>query len=59
MSYSLTLKSQVYLAVYNALCERVTQLVNEEKEAVKYFVEIRAESLPTNPANCVPNKSNR
>jgi hypothetical protein len=47
ISYSLPLKSQVELVVYNALGESVTQLVNEVKEAGSYSVELNAESLPS------------
>jgi len=47
ISYSLPLKSQVELVIYNALGESVTQLVNEEKEAGKYSFEFDAKSLPS------------
>ncbi|MCH7965140.1 MAG: T9SS type A sorting domain-containing protein [Bacteroidetes bacterium] len=42
ISYSLPVKSQVELVIYNALGESVTQLVNEEKEAGTYKVEFSA-----------------
>jgi hypothetical protein len=47
ISYSLPIKSQVELIVYNALGESVIQLVNEVKEAGSYSVELKAESLPS------------
>jgi len=47
ISYSLPVKSQVKLAVYNSLGENVKQLVNELKEAGHYSVELNAESLPS------------
>ena len=47
ISYSLPIKSQVELVVYNALGESIIQLVNEVKEAGSYSVELIAESLPS------------
>jgi len=47
ITYSLPIKSQVDLVVYNTLGESVTQLVNEEKEAGKYSVEFNAVGLPS------------
>jgi hypothetical protein len=47
ISYSLPLKSQVELAIYNALGESVMQLVNEEKPAGSYSVEFDAANLPS------------
>ncbi len=47
ISYSLPLKSQVELVIYNALGERVIRLVNGEKEAGKYSVEFDGNSLPS------------
>jgi len=47
ISYSLPLKSQVELVIYNTLGESVMQLVNEEKEAGRYSVEFNATSLPS------------
>ena len=47
ISYSLPLKSQVELVVYNTLGESVMQLVNEEKEAGTYNVEYNAAGLPS------------
>ena len=47
ITYSLPIKSQVDLVVYNTLGESVTQLVNEEKEAGKYSVEFNAAGLPS------------
>jgi hypothetical protein len=43
----LPLKSQVDLVVYNTLGEKVIQLVNGEKEAGNYSVEINATDLPS------------
>jgi len=45
ISYSLPVKSQVGLVVYNTLGESVTQLVNEEKEPGRYEVEFDATEL--------------
>jgi predicted outer membrane repeat protein len=47
INYSLPLKSQVRLVVYNSLGESVMQLVNENKEAGTYRVEFDATSLPS------------
>jgi len=47
ISYSLPIKSQVELVVYNVLSESVTQLINEEKEAGKYNIEFNAAGLPS------------
>ena len=47
ISYSLPVKSQVDLVIYNTLGESITQLVNEEKEAGKHSVEFNATSLPS------------
>jgi len=47
ISYSLPLKSQVELVIYNTLGESVIRLVNEEKEAGKYSVKFDATNLPS------------
>jgi len=47
ISYSLQLKSQVELIIYNTLGESVMQLVNEEKESGKYSVKFDATNLPS------------
>jgi hypothetical protein len=47
ISYSLPLKSQVELAIYNALGESVMQLVNEEKSIGSYEVNFNATNLPS------------
>ncbi len=47
ISYSLPVKSQVTLVVYNTLGESVVQLVNGEKEAGNYEAEFNAISLPS------------
>jgi hypothetical protein len=47
ISYSLPLKSQVELVIYNTLGESVMRLVNEEKEAGKYSVKFDATNLPS------------
>jgi hypothetical protein len=47
ISYSLPIKSQVELVVYNALGESVMRLVNEEKEAGSYKIEFSAAGLPS------------
>jgi hypothetical protein len=47
ISYSLPLKSQIELVIYNTLGESVMQLVNEEKEAGRYSVEFNAITLPS------------
>jgi hypothetical protein len=45
ISYSLPIKSQVELDVYNVLGEIITQLLNEEKEAGRYEVKFDAGRL--------------
>ena len=45
INYSLPIKSQVALVVYNTLGEEVIQLVNAEKEAGSYSVELDAAGL--------------
>jgi hypothetical protein len=47
INYSLPLKSQVELVIYNTLGEKVKQLVNEEKEAGSYTVQLEAKGLPS------------
>ena len=47
ITYSLPLKTQVELVIYNTLGESVMQLVNEEKEAGKYSVKFDATNLPS------------
>jgi len=47
ISYSLPLKSQVELVLYNTLGEEVIQLVNGEKEAGSYSVKLNATGLPS------------
>ncbi len=47
IKYSLPLKSQVELVVYNTLGEKVKQLVNGEKEAGSHSVELNATGLPS------------
>jgi len=47
ITYSLPIKSQVDLVIYNTLGESVTQLVNEEKEAGNYEVKFDATALPS------------
>ncbi len=47
ISYSLPVKSEVELVIYNALGEGVMELANEEKEAGRYSVEFNATSLPS------------
>jgi hypothetical protein len=47
ISYSLPVKSEVELIIFNALGEGVMQLTNEEKEAGRYSVEFNATSLPS------------
>jgi len=47
ISYSLPVKSEVELVIYNALGEEVMKLANEEKEAGRYSVEFNATSLPS------------
>jgi len=46
IDYSLPVKSQVRLIVYNVLGENLFQLVNEVKEAGSYSVELNAAGLP-------------
>ena len=45
--YSLPIKSQVDLVVYNALGESVTNLVSEVKEAGNYEIEFDASGIPS------------
>ena len=45
ISYSLPVKSEVELIIFNALGEGVMQLTNEEKEAGRYSVEFNATEL--------------
>ena len=45
ISYSLPLKSEVELVIYNALGEEVMKLANEEKEAGRYSVDFNASNL--------------
>ena len=47
ITYSLPIKSQVELVVYNTLGESIVQLVNEEKETGSYSVELNAIDLPS------------
>jgi hypothetical protein len=47
ISYSLPIKAQVELVIYNTLGESITRLVNEEKEAGKYTVKFDATNLPS------------
>ena len=47
ITYSLPVKSQVTLVVYNTLGESVVQLVNAEKEAGRYEVKFSATALPS------------
>jgi hypothetical protein len=47
ISYSLPVKSQVELVIYNTLGESVMQLVNGEKEAGNYEVSFSATNLPS------------
>jgi len=47
ISYSLPIKSEVELVIYNALGESVMQLVNEEKETGRYSVKFNATELPS------------
>ena len=47
ISYSLPVKSQVTLVVYNTLGESVVQLVSEEKAPGRYKVEFNATNLPS------------
>ncbi|MGB5847236.1 MAG: fibronectin type III domain-containing protein, partial [Ignavibacteriaceae bacterium] len=45
--YSLPVKSQVELIIYNTLGEIIEQLVNEEKEPGRYEVKLNASNLPS------------
>jgi len=47
ISYSLPIKSQVEIVIYNTLGESITRLVNGEKEAGQHSVEFNAASLPS------------
>jgi len=47
ISYSLPIKAQVELFIYNTLGESIKRLVNEEKEAGRYSVEFNATALPS------------
>jgi len=47
ISYSLPLKSQVEIVIYNTLGEQVKQLVNGEKEVGTHKVKLNAISLPS------------
>ncbi|MEJ2103313.1 MAG: serine hydrolase [Ignavibacteriaceae bacterium] len=47
IEYSLPVKSQVELVVFNSLGQDVKQLVNEVKEAGKYTIEVNASNLPS------------
>ena len=47
ISYSLPVKLEVELVIYNALGESVMQLVNEEKPAGSYEVNFNATNLPS------------
>ena len=47
ISYSLPVKSQVDLVIYNTLGEKVNQLVKEEKEAGNHQIEFDATTLPS------------
>ncbi len=47
IKYSLPIKTQIQLIVFNALGEELRQLVNEEKEAGNYEIEFNASSLPS------------
>jgi len=47
ISYSLPIKSLVELVIYNALGEKVNQLVKEKKEAGTYEITWYAEQLPS------------
>jgi hypothetical protein len=46
ISYSIPIKSQVELVIYNTLGERIKKLVNEEKEAGRHSVDFDATVLP-------------
>jgi hypothetical protein len=47
LTYSLPIKTQVELVIYNTLGESVMQLVNEEKDAGKYSIRFNAANLPS------------
>ena len=47
ISYSIPIKSQVELVIYNTLGERIKKLVNKEKEAGSYQIEFDATVLPS------------
>jgi len=47
INYSLPLKAQVELVVYNTLGEQLKQLVNSVKEAGSYSVQLNASGLPS------------
>jgi PKD repeat protein len=47
ITYSLPIKAQVELVIYNALGESITRLINEEKKAGKYSVKFDATNLPS------------
>jgi hypothetical protein len=47
IKYSLPVKSQVNLVVFNSLGQEVKQLVNEAKEAGKYTFEVNASNWPS------------
>jgi len=47
ISYSLPVKSQIELVIYNTLGEKIKQIVNGEKEAGSYLVEFNAARLPS------------
>jgi photosystem II stability/assembly factor-like uncharacterized protein len=47
ISYSIPIKSQVELFIYNTLGERIKKLLNEEKEAGNYSVNFDATNLPS------------
>ena len=47
INYSLPLKSQVEIVIYNTLGEQIEQIVNEEKEAGSYQIEFDATVLPS------------
>ena len=47
ISYSIPIKSQVELVIYNTLGERIKKMVNEEKEAGRHSIEFDATFLPS------------
>jgi len=47
ISYSLPVKSQIELVIYNTLGEKIKKIVNGEKEAGTYSVEFNATRLPS------------